>query len=291
MNLFTVLAAATFAGQTVISPLPDTRPVFEIEVTAAKPDRSFAELSDTLASQSVMGTATAASPSAAIENPLPKTSYKIAVLGDSMVDTLGPGIPLLQSGLSGQYPGTAFTVLNYGVGATNIEYGIKRLHEPYEYLGAQVEALLSVKPDVIVVESFGYNPLSLTQDRRNDHWLNMAKIIETIRDELPETEIVIAATIAPNDRVFGDGAPGIAFDAEEKSKRVRIIREYIENAVALAGQFSLPLADAYHDSLDADGNGKLSYINNGDHIHYSDAGRKLMTDKISRAIIDNRLLY
>jgi len=32
------------------------------------------------------------------------------------------------------------------------------------------------------------------------------------------------------------------------------------------------------------------YINNGDHIHYSDAGRSLMGSKIAQAMIVNKLL-
>ncbi|HLD24897.1 MAG TPA: SGNH/GDSL hydrolase family protein, partial [Patescibacteria group bacterium] len=170
--------------------------------------------------------------------------------------------------------------------------GVRRLTNGYSYLGLGRNAVVSEKPDVIVVESFGYNPYPLPDlsDALTKHWLKLAEIVDTIRRELPETKIVIAATIAPNWDTFGDGAPFISMSPEGKRTKVEEIKKYIESTIGFAKSQGLPLANAYTPSLDGNGNGKLTYINPGDHIHYSDSGRNLMAQKIADAIIGNRLL-
>jgi len=219
-----------------------------------------------------------------------KSAVTIALLGDSMMDTMGPDAPALKDILSKTFPGTQFTIKNYGVGGTNIDYGIERITNAYTYLGNSIPALSSIRPDIVVIESFGYNPFSFDIGAIDKHWLALAKAVDTVRATIPNVRIVIGSTIAPNWNVFGDGAPGVAFGAEDKKQRVANIKRYLENAVKFAKSQNLPLADAYHPSLDSSGNGKLTYINPGDHIHYSDAGRQLFAQKITGAIVSNRLL-
>ncbi len=219
-----------------------------------------------------------------------KSAVTIALLGDSMMDTLGPDAPALKSILSRTFPGTAFTIKNYGVGGTNIEYGIQRITNAYSYLGNGIPSLSSIQPDIVVIESFGYNPFSFDEGAIDKHWLSLSTAVDTIRKNVPGAKIIIGSTIAPNWDVFGDGAPGLSFAAEDKRRRVAVIKQYLENAVKFAQSQHLPLADAYHSSMDGSGNGKLAYINPGDHIHYSDAGRALFSQKIASAIISNKLL-
>ena len=80
---------------------------------------------------------------------------------------------------------------------------------------------------------------------------------------------------------------------EEVQKQTTLgkeIKKYIESTIAFAKSQNIPLADAYHPSLDNTGNGKLTYINGGDHIHYSDAGRSLFSRIIADTILSNKLL-
>ncbi|OGG01507.1 hypothetical protein A2Z33_00525 [Candidatus Gottesmanbacteria bacterium RBG_16_52_11] len=289
MNLFTVLAAGTVAAS-VISPLPDPAQTYILTDTAVKPEMTFEALAQSVIIPDVLGATDSANLLATASAVPSKTAYTIAVLGDSMVDTLGVGIPHLYSKLKSAYPKQTFTLLNYGVGASNIEYGIKRLREDYEYLGIHIPSLLSQLPDIVIIESFAYNPLALDRDMRTDHWAALGTLTGIISRELPNTRIMIAATIAPNDTVFGDGVPGTDYSPEEKQKRVKIIKEYLENAAAFARAAGLPLADAYHRSLDSKGNGKLAYINAGDHIHYSESGKALLADTIVSTINEYNLL-
>lgn len=219
-----------------------------------------------------------------------KSTMTISLVGDSMTDTLGPEAGGLGNKLRATYPATQFTIINHGVGAENIDSGLKRLTNSYSYLGKDRPSVVSQKPDVIIVESFGYNPYSIPDGALTRHWLQLASVIDVIKLHLPETKIMLAATIAPNWNVFGDGAPFINYSAEEKKAKVETIKSYIINAIKFAQSQKLPLADAFHPTLDGTGNGKVGYINGGDHIHYSDSGRSFMATIMANAIVANKLL-
>jgi hypothetical protein len=288
MNLLSLFAFTIYAANTVISPIPED--VVTETPPPPKPDVSFGQIVTALPTPTpvVLGETIVATPT-----PTPivtkKQSYTIALLGDSMIDTLGPGIPALQADLKNMYPHTNFTLLNYGEGSTNIDYGIDRITNSYTYLASQIPALTSTNPDIVVVESFAYNPFPDVSgvDR---HWMALAHAVDTIHRNIPGAKIIIAATITPNSTVFGDGAAGIAFSREDKIQRTTVIKQYLDSTVKFAASQHLPLADAYHASLTANGDGNLTYINGGDHIHYSDAGRALFAQKVADVISANHLL-
>jgi hypothetical protein len=282
MNLLSFFAFTVFAAGTVISPIPANTPV--TTSPPAKPDISFGQITATASGTqpTVLGETTTVVPT---HEPLltKKQAYTIAFLGDSMIDTMGPGLPAVHIDLKNIYPRTNFILLNYGVGATNIDYGIKRITNGYSYLGKDIPALTSTNPDIVVLESFAYNPFPVA-DGINRHWLALAKAVDTIHATIPGAKIIIAATIAPNSTVFGDGAAGLAFSAQDKIERTTIIKQYLDSTVKFAASQHLPLADAYHASLNANNEGILTYINSGDHIHYSDAGRALFAQQVANAL-------
>lgn len=285
MNILSLLTSVVYAAELIISPLPSDGIV--VPTPQIKPSLSFSQLpTPTLAVREVLGLATA---SAAPSVQTTKKFYTVALLGDSMIDTLG-GLTELKDALHIYYPDTAFALLNYGVGGTNIDYGLERLTHSYTYLNQDILSLVSQHPDLIVVESFGYNPYSYDEGALERHWLTLARIVDVVKKELPDASILIASTIAPDARVFGDGAPGLAFDQQGKNQKVDTIKKYLENAVRFAASQKLPVADAYHPSLDESGNGRGEFINGGDHIHYSEEGRKFFSKKIADAIVANQLL-
>lgn len=278
MNLLSFFAFAVYAAGAVISPIPDD--IVVATPAPPKPDVSFGQI---VAIPTPTNIPTPQPSPPATAGAAKKKSYTIAFLGDSMIDTMGPGLPAISNKLSAAYPTDNFTLLNYGVGGTNIDYGIERITNGYNYLGNQIPSLTSTHPDIVVVESFAYNPFPVATgiDR---HWLAMARAVDTIRTNIPGAKIIIAATIAPNSTVFGDGAAGLAFSREDKIERTTVIKQYLDSTVKFAASQHLPLADAYHASLDGNGDGILKYINSGDHIHYSDAGRALFAQKVVAAI-------
>ncbi len=177
-----------------------------------------------------------------------------------MIDTMGPGLPALKAKL-----GDNFTLLNYGVGATNIDYGIVRITNDYEYLGNRIPSLASRRPDIVVLESFAYNPFPDADGGVNRHWLALSRAVDTLKSTIPGVKIVIAATIGPH------------ASSVMSPEHVAVIKSYLESTIAFAKSQRLPLADAYNGSVAA-------YTNPGDHIHYSDAGREFFASRLAAAI-------
>ncbi|MFC1647214.1 SGNH/GDSL hydrolase family protein [Patescibacteria group bacterium] len=309
MNLLALFSIAVFASEAIVSPLPDNFSAGQYQITsiqdikAASDQATFGDLINkeiSIDSEAVLGEQTAdlinpESENSTSSNTLPRNqvqskSIKIAMLGDSMVDTLGPGLPHLESELQKIYPTVNFSLFNHGVGATNIDYGLQRIANDYTYLGTNITSLVSNNPDIVIIESFAYNPFSYDEGALDHHWLSLAKAVDSINNHLPNASIMIASTIAPNNTVFGDGAPSVFFSAEDKRARTNNINKYLDNAVKFALSQNLPLANAYTPSIGPSGTGKLEYINAGDHIHYSDSGRIFFSQIIAQTIYSNNLI-
>lgn len=209
--------------------------------------------------------------------------YTIAFLGDSMIDTLGTDLPAVHDSLKKNFPLRAFSLLNYGVGSQNIESGLYRLTHSYNYQGKTIPSLISQRPDIIVVESFAYNNFGNTQSGYDRHWLALGAITSTIKTQLPQTKIIIAATIAPNSAVFSNGTKDLNLTALEKREKTSTIKLYLQNAINFAQSEGYPLADAYHPSL-VNNEGSRQYINSVDNIHPSAAGASLFADTLANTI-------
>lgn len=217
-----------------------------------------------------------------------KTWVSIAFLGDSMTDTLGPDLLHLSNLLKENYPDYTFNLLNYGQGATDIESGLNRLTNTTNYLGKELPPLLSYQPDILIVESFAYNPWTWEKYDLDRQWLTIARIIDSVKTNSPQTKIILAATIAPNTKIFGDGS--LNWNQNDKWKKATTIKLYLQNLVNFATSQNYPLADAYHTSLDASGEGQEKYINGGDHLHLSEEGKQLYAQKIVETIKQYNLI-
>ncbi|MBI2616598.1 SGNH/GDSL hydrolase family protein [Candidatus Gottesmanbacteria bacterium] len=218
----------------------------------------------------------------------PKNTYIIALLGDSMVDTMGRDLRVLNDYLKEAFPTGSFALLNYGFGSTDMESGLTRLTRYSTYLDKFYPPVLSYRPDILVVESFAYNHWSGNQYDLDRHWLTIAKIIDIVKEKSPSTQIVLFSTIAPHPLIFGDGA--LNWPATMKWQSAQIIKSYLENMTRFAISEKYPLADAYHPSLDYQGYGIKTYINPGDNLHLSDEGRRFVSKKIVDTIKENKLI-
>lgn len=211
-----------------------------------------------------------------------------ALLGDSMIDTLGRDLKQLKILLAQAYPNIEFNLLNYGVGATNIEYGLTRLTNEYDYLGVHYPSLISQKPDIVLIESFAYNPWTNAQGDLDRQWLTIAKIVGTLKSDLPNTKIILASTIAPNGTVFGEGA--VTMTQQERKDRAQTIKSYLQNMIYFASSTKLPLVNAYHPTLKKDGEGDLRFIDSKDHIHPSVMGGQLFSHKVVETLVSNKII-
>gem|GEM_PF-5791337 len=225
--------------------------------------------------------------SLALRNPavsLNAGSLTLAILGDSMVDTMGEGLPYLEKALKKYYPHYKFRLLNYGAGGTNIDYGIQRLTENYQYLGKNIPALISTNPDIVIIESFAYNAGGVQKSDFDHHWLSLAKAVEILKTQT-RAKIILLATIAPNKANFGLGAAGINLTKEQAWQHAEKISLYLENTINFANSQKLALVDAYHPSL-VNGDGNLRYISVADHLHPSVEGCIFIAELIAQKLIE-----
>lgn len=221
------------------------------------------------------------------ENPI-RTTYVIALLGDSMIDTLNPYLSDFKTQLSAKYPHYSFGILNFGEGSTDLASGLARLTSPSNYNGKYFPSVLSYKPDVLVIESFAYNPWSNAETDLNRQWITFAKMVDTVKEKSPDTKILFAATIGPNPYKFGDNS--LNWSETQKKEKTDTIKKYLLNLIRFTQSQNMPLADAYSESVDASGNGQTQFITSSDYIHPSKKGATLFFSKIVEGIEKNKLL-
>lgn len=218
------------------------------------------------------------------QKKIKKEKIKVAVLGDSMVDVLGPGIPYLEGKLETYFFAHDFHVYNCGVGSSDMEYALERLTNSYEYKEMQFPPVLSLNPDILVIESFAYNNFGYGQEGLDKQWLLIAQIIDKVREVSPSTKIILATTVGPNSKIYGDGISGIHWNQAQKLIKAETVRKYLDNMVNFADSQGYPIADAYHASIDVAGEGRPVYINSDDNLHPSRNGKELFCNQVFKEI-------
>lgn len=212
-----------------------------------------------------------------------KESYTIFLLGDSMTAALGKHSDLLSDYLKAIYPGTVWGLFNYSSPSTSILTLNDRLNLPTSNFDQTMPPVLERTYDIVIIESFAYNPLSdlpLTEGlKKQEEVLN--QVIPKIIDHQPNSLIILLATIAPSLTHYGSTTIG-KFGAQQSYQSALERRAYLENFINYASRKSLPLIDLYHQSLSADGQANLAYINPDDYIHPSAEGLHF----IARSIAD-----
>src|SRR3989338_4393511 len=162
------------------------------------------------------------------ESPI-RTTYVIALLGDSMTDTLNPYLNTFKKLLTDKYPKYSLPVLNFGQGSTDLESGLKRLTTASSYNGKYYPSVLSYKPDILVIESFAYNPWSNAETDLNRQWITYAKMIDVVKEKSPNTKILFAVNIGPNAYKFGDNSLNLS--ATQKKEKTDTIKKYLLNLI------------------------------------------------------------
>lgn len=218
--------------------------------------------------------------------PLPE--YLIVMVGDSMTERLG-NFDELKDGLTNHYPDKSFQVLNYGFGATNILSVQERLQKETFHLRA-FQPILNINFDMIIIESFGHNPLSQfpLEDGLKKQNAALDEIVSTIKTSKPNSQIVFMSTIAPNTYKYAEGQVDLS-----KEKRAEWANErsaYIKNHISYAKSHNIPLLDVYQKSLDESGNGNIEYISLDDFIHPSPTGIRFISKGIADELFNYQLI-
>ena len=142
-----------------------------------------------------------------------------------MIDTLD--LNLCQKSFNRYFPHKKIEFLKYGYGATNIDTAPERLTQNTTYLDQNNPSILSLNPDIIVVESFAYNNFGNTSTGIDRHTEKLKEIVKIIRENNPETQILLSATIAPNSLVYAQGIKNLKLTSLDRIERTSTIKLYL----------------------------------------------------------------
>ncbi len=226
----------------------------------------------------------------------PADAYTIILVGDSMTDFLGGNADALRKQLKVHYcdencipKGKVFGIFNLGFGSTNVLSLQDRIEKESFYLGNQYQSILSREFDLIIIESFGNNPLAefpLEEGlKKQDEALD--KAVRTLHKNKPNAVIAFMATVAPIRNRYAEGA--VVLSPEKRREWADERAAYIKNHIKFAQEHNIPLINLYEKSLN-NGEGNMDYINGGDFIHPSVTGVDFISKEIANWIYDNRVL-
>lgn len=210
----------------------------------------------------------------ATPSPIKRTkNLKIALLGDSMIQTMGKLKPL-KDFLEESSPDLLVEIINLGMGATTIEDGLKRLPE-----------VIDKKPNIVVVESFAYNHLSKDGVGLLRHREVLGQIVSGLQAN-GISKVVILVTIAPLELYAYDASESAGWSVSFRKEEANWIKRYLENTTVFANSQGLPLVDTYHKTLGVNGYGDAFYVNPTDDIHPNENGQALVSRLIAEKIIN-----
>lgn len=220
------------------------------------------------------------SPSPTPVPKLTKSTYSIAIFGDSMVDTMGENLEYLEKSLNARYPQTNFKLYNYGIGGQNIAEGLARFDQSFSYQTRNFPPLSQLKPDILVIASFAYNPFP--QHNRDRHWQTLTDLVNRAKNS--GSAVYMLAEIAPLKTGFGKGPGGINWPEDIATTHASHIVEQLQNAVNLSKNLGIPLIDAFDKSKVYGNYGETIFVSSHDGIHPSAEGHIFTADVIATTI-------
>ena len=214
------------------------------------------------------------------KNPnIPKNrSYRIILVGDSIVNSLGINANLLREGLIKYYPDSEFVTYNYGYPSTNVLSLYQRL----------TDSILTQQFELIIIESFGNNPLSqfpLVEglQKQNEE---LEKSVRAILLEKPNAALAFLTPIALDPINYAKGSRDLSPEIRKQWVEERLA--YINNHKRFAEEKGIPIIDVFKASLKPNGEVDRSYISN-DFIHPSKKGVELISQTIADYIFTKKI--
>lgn len=199
-----------------------------------------------------------------------------------MTDYLGSGVEIKRN-LKKYYPEKQIDIHNFSVGSTNILTLPDRLQNLTNYNGKVSDPIFNTDFDLIIIESFGHNPLSQYSVeeglKKHNETLDQARTM--IKQRQPWARVILMATIAPHSDRYAEGV--INLETEERKKWAKERAAYIKNHIEYAKKHKLPLINVYEKSLD-------DYIQTADFIHPSVTGIQFISQEIADFIFQKRIL-
>ena len=222
-----------------------------------------------------------------------KDVYTVFMIGDSMTHALGPHGGTFNKFINDLYKNDhkEFLIDNYAEGSTNVLSLNEKMTTKTTTWDSTFEPLLSRDFDLILIESFGYNPLSQfgLEDGITRQNQALTELMTTLVSTHPNSAVVFVATIAPSKEKYALKIL-LNIHAEDRSRQAEERMTYIKNHISYAKSHNIPIINIYDKSLNEQGDGNLKYINTHDYIHPSLAGVDFIGHEIANYIYDNQIL-
>lgn len=230
----------------------------EPEITAAETDES-----------------TEASPSA---HAVSQSSYTIALVGDSMFETLNSHLDSLVDELQLRYE-AEFQVYNYSNGAENVSMALERLEESFVNNSKNYPSIFDISPDIVVIGSFAYNPFDPHDINR--HWLDLATLVSEIKNT--GADVYLLADIAPLRDTFALGSKD--WSTTYRQQHAQKVVDQLDSTIGLAQALEVPLINVFESSKAIGNYGNGTYTDSGDGIHPNEAGKLLMIEYLLEGLV------
>ncbi len=224
------------------------------------------------------------------KNPsIPKNrSYRMIIVGDSIVNSLGLNANVLREDLIKYYPDSEFVTYNYGYPSTNVLSLYQRLTQTTNDGAKDNQAILTQQFELIIIESFGNNPLSqfpLVEglQKQNEE---LERSVNSILAQKPNAALAFLTPIALDPINYARGSRDLSPEVRKQWVTERVA--YIDNHRKFAQEKGIPVIDVYKASLKPDGTVDKSYISD-DFIHPSKKGIELISQTITDYIFNNKI--
>ncbi len=220
---------------------------------------------------------------------IPKNqSYRIIIVGDSIVGSLGPNANTLRLDLIKYYPDSEFVTYNYGYPSTSVLSLYPRLTQTTKNGPTENMAILKQVFELIIIESFGYNPLSeytLAEglQKQNEE---LERSVREILKQRPNAALAFLTPIAFDPENFARSTRDLSPTVRKQWVEERIA--YINNHKKFAQEKSIPVIDVYNASLKENGEVDPKFISD-DFVHPSQAGIELISKTIADYIYRNEV--
>ncbi|MDP3974034.1 MAG: SGNH/GDSL hydrolase family protein [Candidatus Daviesbacteria bacterium] len=213
--------------------------------------------------------------------------FVVVMIGDSMTEALGNSDEI-KSYLTDYYPDKTFEVLNYGFGATNILSAMDRIVVETQH-GRSFRPINEIAYDLILLESFGQNPLSeySLDEGLKRQTEELDKIVEELTSSNPQGKIVFITTISPNKMIFAKNQVDLSPQVRKEWVAERIA--YMKNHIKYAKENNIPLINVFEESLMENADGNPEYISEDDYIHPSPTGIRFISRAVADFIYENNI--
>jgi hypothetical protein len=224
------------------------------------------------------------------KNPaVPKNgSYRMVIVGDSIVGSLGLNANVLREYLISYYPDSEFVTYNYGYPSTNVLSLYQRLTEKTMNKNEESPAILKQGFEFIIIESFGYNPPSeypLSEGLKKQEE-ELERSVREILKEKPDVALAFMTPIALDPVNYAKSTRDLSPAVRRAWVEERVT--YINNHIKFAEERGIPVIDVYKLSLKPNGEVNSIYISD-DFVHPSKKGIELISKAIADYVFTNKI--